>query len=283
MKFIFCILFESICLAGFAQKARSVLINLGVRPVEINTAQDLMERGIRAEAIYHYKNKKNKDSTLVVVNFFDSLGYCIKKEEFNDNGSQPFRITNYSYTNNVLTNEEINDANSVVSHTIVTFDYDSAGHKIAERHYGNFSLTKITSQLSLLEQFKWQYDSLGRIEKEFSGGISGNVYLYGKYFYVNNRLQEINIFDTTGKWLYAYVYDYNDLENKKAEFTQNKYLKSLDWEKYYNNQNLLIKETYDSNALNEFQYDGNLVTVEKERNNFLEINYFKHYYFLTQW
>jgi len=263
-------------IAGFSQLIIS-RVYYGPHPTELNTAVVLKQNNIKAEAVYLYhKEKNNKDSALVLVNFFDSLGFCIKKEEFKEKESTPYTITTYTYFEGLLMRQEI--VSTTGYNSITTFDYDSAGNKIAQKSYYK------GSKADLITEKKWEYDALGRVIKEYNN-VDNHPFLYSAYYYNdwNNRLKEIKQYDSTGHWLYSYQYEYDYVSNKSSEYSVNKYTKNLEWESDYDNDNFLVKKLNSGNVLYQFKYTNGLLFSEKTRDQNLTTTYFKHYYFLYQW
>src|ERR1700739_4269925 len=127
-------------------------------------------QNIRCDSVYFYKKRKNnKDSTLRMTQYFDSLGNLIERDEYNLKG-EVFRIINYTYWDSMLVKQDIltkglfyiNDSD--ISKKVKTYDHDSLGNIVEEKEYF-FS----GDPLKLFSTTIWdrEYDSLGNLTKEF--------------------------------------------------------------------------------------------------------------------
>jgi hypothetical protein len=264
----------------------TLILFTDARPEEFDNNNTLIQKnGIVREMIYRYKkSEKNKDSTLVVINYFDSLGNKQEKDEYDETNVQPRQITNYYYVNNLLTKQERQTLGSINNFIVNTYEYDSAGNKIVEK---NYSLNQNKS-FSLQEVRKWEYDKGSRIIKIFDKLYDNEMYLYNTYHYDADRVKEIKTYDLQGKWIYSYLNEYDTFLKKESVYLDNESEKKLEHESFYNSKKQLIRKIYHyvipfarDYFMNTFEYyeDGLVYKQKLQLINGANI-YFKHFYFL---
>ena len=167
MKFSFFLSLMTFCINCYSQKT----VIYSIQPNwNHNIREVIKSQTIKTDSVYFYKKKKNnKDSTLIMIQYFDSLGNLIERDEFSFNG-EAFRITNYTYLDTVLLKEEtisrdmvyINGSN--LSKKMRTYDHDGLGNVISEKEYSYFG-----DSLKSMSVTEWNkdYDSLRHVINEF--------------------------------------------------------------------------------------------------------------------
>jgi hypothetical protein len=197
------------------------------------------------------------------------------------------RITNYFYTNNLLSRKEVQSQDGMKEHTMETYDYDTVGNMIDEKYYSEGA----NKSFSLQNEKKWEYDKNNRIIKVFESPNKGEMYLRKTYHYENNDLKEIKVYNLEGNLFYSYLYEYDVQLQKKSVYVSSGNSKRLENEYFYNNKNQLIQEVNYFKSYNSFldhstrTYElyvtNNLIYKEKFQSNNGANAYFKHYYFTS--
>ena len=268
------ILFSFLCYyKSYSQ--RKVIISNPNPNWDNNTSQIIRQQSVSSDSVYIYtKKKNNNDSSLVLTQYFDSLGNLVERDEYNSNGVI-LKVINYRYSDTVLIQQEQISRNLIVinnsnlSKEIKTYDYDNIGHMIAEKEYlymnDSFKspITTITTR---------EYDSVGLLIKDFVTLPLGEAHLRHTYIYSNGILKEIKIYDTDGKYAYSYNYEYNPETKVKSIYLSN-YEKKLENESFFDNQKRLIKEViyYNGNAY----LDHSTQTYSYTEDGLLESQYYQ--------
>lgn len=261
----------------------TITVFTDARPEEFDDNTLIQQNGIGKEMIYRYKkSEKNKDSALVVIIYFDSIGNKLERDVYSANNDQPREIINYYYINDLLARKEQQTLGSINSLNVNTYDYDSAGNKIVEK---NYSLNPDKS-FSLQEVRKLEYDKSNQLIKIFDKLYDNEMYLYNSYHYYPDRVKEIKTYDQEGRWIYSYLYEYDIFLKKEAVYLNNETGKNLESESFYNSQERLIREIYHPRSpfgrnhfRNVFEYYENGLVYKQSLQLFDGTNiYFKHYY-----
>lgn len=244
MKFGFLISSIFLCITCYSQK--TVIYN--IQPSwGHNILKVIKSQNIKSDSTYFYKKKNNnKDSVLIMTQYFDSLGNLIERNEFGFNG-EVFRITDYTYIDTMLVKEEriskemfyINGSN--LSKKIKTYDRDYFGNVITEKEY-SFSGDSLKSMS--LTQWSREYDSLGHLTKEFVTLPRAKTYLYHTYNYTNGNLTEIKTYNINQDWMYSYLYEYDILANTKTVYLYNN-KNTLSHEFFYDETKLITEKDYE--------------------------------------
>ncbi len=191
MKFSFLFISMIFCLTCHSQKT----VVYSIQPNwNYNNPEIIKSQNFKSDSVYFYKRRKNnKDSTLIMTQYYDSLGNLIERDEYNFNG-EVFRITNYTYIDTVLLKEEtiskdmfyINGSN--LSKKIRTYDHDSSGNIITEKEYSFFGDSLKSTSVTIWNR---DYDTLGYLIREFVTLPKAKTYLYHTYFYTIGNLSEM--------------------------------------------------------------------------------------------
>ncbi len=282
MKFSIVLILMIFCINCYSQKTvYSIQPNWNHNILEVIKSQN-----IKSDSVYFYKEKtNNKDSTLIITQYFDSLGNLIERNEFNLN-KEAFRITDYTYMDTVLLKKETMSKDmfyingSDISKKITTYEYDSLGYAIAEKEYSFFG-----NPLKLISTTKWDrdYDSLGHLIKEFITLPKSKTYLSHSYIYTNGRLTEMKTYDINQTWMYSNLYQYDEIANTKSVYLFNN-VKRLSHEFIYDGKRILMEKDYDlGNYLDHttqfyFYKPNGLLESQTFEDPLGNHYYFKHYY-----
>jgi hypothetical protein len=268
--------------ASSAQK-RAIAVYNDPRPTFFNADSVIKKNGYTMERIFRYKKQeKNKDSTLVCSRYFDSLGACIKQEDFGDENIYPRSITSYTYLQGLLIRMDIYSGAQYFDHELTTYDYDSIGNCINESTYFH-DITDTARKLSLSSQKQYIYDDKNRVIKEFSKNGVADLYLHYTYDYNTFGIDVKRAYDINGKWMYSYKYYYEPGVQK--EFLENT-KEVLQSEHYFNGNRQIIKIAYYMPVQYVYDYNwsscnyaNNLITLEITESKDGAKTYFKHYYY----
>jgi hypothetical protein len=242
-----------------------------------------------SDSIYYYEKAKNShDSALVTILYFNGQGNLAEQDEFNMVTHTVVKIVNYTYTDTLLTKQEIIEKSLVVvndneglQREVRTFDHDSAGNITTEKHYvyfGNIASPSVTA-------LSREYDAQGHLTKEYVTMPGKPPYLYRTCDYINSALSEEKIYDMQQRWMYSYIYEYDERTKTKSVYLLNQD-KNLRSEYVYGGRQELIKEKSYSNrnlywdhSTQEFNYEANGLLVSQ---GYHAANgdsfYFKHFY-----
>ncbi len=292
MKFILLFSFSLVCFCtAFSQIKQFVSIDPNW---DINKASLIRETGVRIDSVFLYpKKERSHDSTLMLVDFFDTTGNIVEKDEYAFNRSGLWRLTTYSYSNGLLLNKQvhakpnfiINDK-SYGTKDIYTYDYDSAGNNITEKLY---SYTGAALDHYSLTIWNREYDSAGHLIKEYETLSGQEPYLHCTYNYNNGSLSETSYYDKDKNLMYAYLHRYDTELNVASISLTNRYnSNSLQSELFYDDKKRLIQEKHYSyvhlyldHTTQNYFYDANGL-IQKQSFQDLSGNnyYYKHFYFL---
>ena len=253
-----------------------------------NAAAIIKSQFVETDSAYYYKKRRNnKDSNLVMTQYFDTLGNVVERDEFNLKG-EVFKITNYTFKNGILAQKETMSSemivlnHGVVLKTITDYEYDNSGNVITENE-SSFS----TDSLKLLSTtiLNREYDNDGQVIKEFITLPGAKTFLHHTFNYVNGGLSEMKTYDINHKLLFSYVYEYDAVEKVKSVYLYNG-VKSLKHEYFYDNQNLTVREKdYEQprSSLDHFTQDYNyqsngLLDSQSLEDVRAENYYYKHFY-----
>jgi hypothetical protein len=237
--------------------------------------------------VYYFKKKKhNKDSTLIMTEYFDSLGNLIERNEFGLDG-EVFRITDYTYVDTVLTKEEemsktmFYSNGNILSKKIRTYDHKSSGDTITEKEYSFFG-----DSLKFRSVTEWErvYDSLGHVIKEFVTLPKVKTYLYHSYNYSNGTLVEMKTYDINQSWMYSYLYEDDPFAHIKTVYLYNNE-KTRSHEFFYNDTKLVKEKDYEQghgvvdHITQTYVYNAHgLITSQTLKDLKGDTYYYKHFY-----
>lgn len=241
MKFIILFIAGTLSINCYAQKT----IVYSIQPNwNNNILKVIKSQGIKSDSVYFYKKKRNnKDSTLIMTQYFDSFGNLSERKEFSFNG-EIFRITKYEYIDTLLLMEEIVSESmlyvngSNLSKKVRTYDRDSFGNITTEKEY-SFSGDSLKS-MSITE-WNRDYDSLGHLTNEYIKLPKAERYLYHSYSYSNGNLVEMKTFNFNKNWMYSYLYVCDSKANTKSVYLDNTE-RILSHEFFYNSEAKLVME-----------------------------------------
>jgi hypothetical protein len=274
----------SFCITCYSQKT----VFYSVEPAwNHNSAESIRSQNLKTDSVYFYKKRKNnKDSSLVMTQYFDSLGNLIERNQFNPNG-EVFRITDYTYTDTVLLKEEsmskdmfyINGSN--LSKKIRTYDRDALGNVITEKEYSFFGDSLKSESVT---EWNRVYDSVGNLSEEFVTLPPANRYLYHTYSYINSKLAEAKTYNINQSWMYSYLYEYDQVANATRVYLFNTE-KTLSHEFFYNEKKLVMEKDYEQghglldHITQIYVYNRNGILESQTFQNLSGQNfYYKHFY-----
>lgn len=252
-----------------------------------NSSEIIKAQNIKSDSVYSYEKKNYRDSILIMIQYFDSLGNLIEWDEYNNVG-KIFKVTNYTYIDTMLLKQEsvgisrfsINGSN--LTKIVKTFDHDDSGNVILEKEY-SFSGDSLKFQSVTIEMK--EYDSLGHLIREFETLPKKTPYLHHTYHYTNGILNEVKTYDFNHNWMYSYNYEYDDNAGTKSVYLVNGE-KTLTHEYFYNDQKKLIKETdygqgdgYVDHSTQKYFYKSNGLVEDQVFEDIAGKNhYYKHIY-----
>ena len=234
---IFFLLFNSLTLLSQIRQIGNINFDW-----DVNTNDILKKCAPKKELIYYYRKKNNnKDSILIMSQYFDTSGRIIERDEFDLKDKQVWRISNFTYTNDLLSKKEVvykyfmGSPHERVKKDIIYYEYDMAGNCITDstetyRGDGKMGQTSVV---------KKEYDSLKNLVRQLES-FNYQFFTHYAYSYGNGRLYEVKAFDYTGKWLYSYDHQYNSDYTAKSIFLVNPDSKRLSEEFIYDSKERMI-------------------------------------------
>jgi hypothetical protein len=268
---------------------------------DINSSKDLKQQSITKEDIYLYsKKEKNHDSTLIMTQYFDSLGNIVETDEFNKKTKEVGKITNMDYLDGLIIKKQATFrsppiiTNNSLEKEIETYDYDSAGNIISVKSYIYYD--DILSGFVTIH--KKEYDSAGRLSRALEQVIkdkdSFNIYqdsfyVYQTYLYdYRDRLTEIRNFDQKGNFNYSHLHKYDSATNMKSVYLSDAHSSdNLLGEFFFDTQKRIIEEKhyeeydndYSDQNTQSYSYNLNGLVESQSFEDFFGKKYFyKHYY-----
>ena len=212
-----------------------------------NTRGFLLAQHVRTDSVYFYSRKENNhDSSLAVVENFDSLGNLTRREEFGLNGEVQ-GVSDYIYADTTLLQQAtvsksifyINGSN--LTRLVKTYDQNDSGYIIAERDFSYFG-----DSLKLKSVTEWNrtYDAAGKLAEEYIKLPGSQQFLHHTYTYSSGRLAEIKTYDIDKSWSFSYLYDYDETGNLEDVFLVNK-SKTLIHKFFYEEGRLVRENVYE--------------------------------------
>jgi len=287
--FIFCLNLISVgpCLSQTRMKQFvSVVPNWN-----INNPVIIKKQAVSKDSVFLYtKRKNNHDSTLVMTEYFDSSGNTLERDEYGFDKTGVWRITNYNYEGDLLVKKEVMSKtiysvnNLNLRKSMNTFEYDSKGNIITESEYSYFGDSLENFSVTIRNK---EYDTTGRLTKEFLTLPKKEPFLNHIYFYNTNFLSEVKNYDYKQEWLYSYIHEYDKEFKIESIYLSNiSPNKKLESEFFYDDNKRLIQEKdytigrnnlYHSTQTYLYNADGLLKYQsfqDVKDNNY----YFKHFY-----
>lgn len=249
--------------------------------------QTIKSQNIKADKVYLFRTRKGKDSALVAIQFFDSLGHLVERDNYDLKG-EVIKITNYIYVDSVLMRQESISKNnytvqgSNLSKEVKTYDYDTLGNVIAEKDYSfsgeSFKNVSVTT-------WNREYDSARHLIKEYYTPPKGTSFLYHIYFYSGEMLKEVQSNDYNEHWIYSDQYELNKESNVKSVYLQNT-SRTLREELFYDNRNNLVTDKiygiipiYSDHITRTYTYNAaNLVERQSDQDMRGENYFYRHVY-----
>jgi hypothetical protein len=182
--------------------------------------------GAKDSVFVFYKKNYRKDSILFMVQEFDSLGNITDREERSFKTGEIFRITNFTYQDNLLfKKEEITKRISGTSDSlrpkknITTYEYDSAGNLSTQKLYEDFN---DSTGAAIITEFQKEYDNQNRILTESERLQNGELFVHLKYLYNDDgKIREVKAFNQKREWQYSFLHEYEKGENAENVFIIN--------------------------------------------------------------
>lgn len=174
---------------------------------------------VHQDSVYYFKSKENgRDSALIMVQYFDSIGNLTERDEYNVKAKGELaRVTRLSYLDEELIQKEITTQtvdllsnNTHYQKELHLYEYDSAGNNVAEKLYEYFGDSLKKYKITVFDNL---YDSSGRIIKSYQKTGSSGRLLQRTYKYNNGVLDEVNHYDSNVEVMYTLVYRVDTKKN----------------------------------------------------------------------
>lgn len=285
-----------VSLYGFSQinpSTHTVTVYFSIKPTWIdNSKQTIMENDIFSDSVYYYSRAKhNKDSTLIMTQYFDSLGNLLERDEFNRTNGQVIKITNNKYIDTFLVEGETeeltpytfstNSGSYSSSKIDINYEYNKNGKVVTrkENSYFEDSLKHADPIIYTLE-----YNDIGFLSKEFVALHHIAPYLHCTYHYTDNDLTEVKAYDYKGNYMYSYIYEYDKDLRIKTSYLQNAN-KTIQSQIYFDAKGRIIEvkkygkrvKSDHSNEIFNFDQSG-LLTTQSFRDIADQDYFYKHHY-----
>jgi hypothetical protein len=251
MKFTTILAAMFFCLKGYSQNS----YQYAAQTWNYSLSKIIKAENIKRDSVFVYgKRKNNKDSMLIMTDFFDTSGYLVEKDQYSPT-KELERIINYTYSDSVLLQQEtINRSvfrnGSNFSKKIRDYYYDSIGNNIIVEENSYIGDSLKNGSVSI---FKREYDSMRNLINEFRTLPQGQV-LYHSWVYSNGKLREFKTYNQNQTLINWYLNEYDDKQNRKTVYDMNKG-KTLTQEYFYDNYNRVIMEKdYESPQINKHDY-----------------------------
>jgi hypothetical protein len=245
-------------------------------------------KSVSTDSVFMYRSKKkNKDSTLVMVQFFDTLGNLLKRDQYSLHGEFSMREI-FTYEDKLLMRkDEVKGSSSTKQ--VTTYQYDSAGHVVRENFYNNYKDDLQNEKTTIYNKI---YDEFGHVAREFVTYPNQPMYLLREYLYnVQNQLTEIKSFNYNGEVSFSYLHEYDMEERTESVFRQfglneKEIQNDFAYDKQYRlimSKNYTQGQRYLKHSTQTFVYSSNnlvdsQIYQDTERNNY----YYKHFYTYTR-
>ena len=229
------LLLLSFCLLFFVYAFSQVLnttFGFISNPKEIIKANKVIR-----EEVYSYSLNNNgvKDSTLINIYYYDTLGDLIEEKLVKiknyDEG-----ITKYqnSYNSFGKLQRQIVDMQSLQMVDIYEFEYDSIGNEVIKYDYN-----KDTTRLTIEQKI---YNKKNQVIQLQTKKNNNAFYISRRYYYnATNDLSKVDALDTKGEVIYSYIYEYDKTLNIKTVYFENGDGRKKNGEYFYNNDDQCIK------------------------------------------
>ena len=282
MRIAILIFFVFIFHNSFAQQS-TILMGEPMNKIDYSTL--IQKNKFVKEMIYvSRKGHRNDDSALFIVTYFGSKGEILEKDEFGINSLSPRRITNYEYSNNLLSRTESTEG--YADSTITDYEYDSLGNKVNSKTYSYYQVGT-ADNFSFLEE-KYEYDLNNRVSKLYAKSDTTDFMLLNTYDYEGKYLKEVKSYDVMENWKGSDLYEYDTLLQKERIYSLFGSDKKIQQEFSFNENKQLTEfiffrySSYDGRhkSHENFEYyDNGLTYKETVMPENGEVVYYKHYYF----
>jgi hypothetical protein len=253
---------------------------------------------VHQDSVYYFKSKENgQDSALIMIQYFDSAGNLIERDEFNvKEKGELVLVTRLSYIDDELIKKEvtaktINLVNKTIQYqkNLHLYEYDSAGNNTSEKLYEYFGNSLDKYQITVFDNL---YDSANHIIESYHKDGNSDRFLQRTYKYDNGRLDEINQLEPNHEVKLVNLYRYDIKKNIERIYQTDISPDNLVLEFYFDDKKRIIREREYSEELTTIGlFHGNAVTqsyfygaddlIEKQTVKF-EVDgknyYYKHYY-----
>jgi hypothetical protein len=228
LLFSFVLLFFS---DTFSQSG-NITFGFSLNPKEIIKANKFIK-----EEVYSYNFNKSgvKDSSLTNTYYYDALGDLIE-DKLAKIKNYDESITKYenSYNSSGKLRRQIVDKQSLKIVTIYEYDYDSLGNEVNKYDYN-----KDTTRLTIEQKIYNEKNQVVQLQTKIN---NNDFYISRKYYYNdNNELSKVDAFDNKGELIYAYIYEYDNTQNKKTVYLENGDGRKKTGEYFYNNDKQCVK------------------------------------------
>ena len=213
-----------------------------------NNSDIIRSHNILKEEIYQYSFHKDKikDSSLVKINYYDTLGNQITVIQ--DPNLLPIiihklpegSVTTYSYQYDKKGKliKQVSENPFLFGQINIEYEYDSAGN-IAFVFYYNKDTTTLKTERRI-------YNSKQQVEDVYTKIGNSEFYNSAQYFYEETgKLISESIFDSKGKILFSHYYQDGEDPGKKMIYVEMNNNRRLQKVIFYDNHKRRIKETTD--------------------------------------
>jgi hypothetical protein len=250
--------------------------------------QTIKTNYVKTDQVYYYKNRKNKDSTLIATQYFDSSGNLIERDVYNLKG-EVVKISNFIYVDTFLMREETGFESAITVNgsnawkEVKTYDYDSLGNVISQKEYSNYGLA---SNSYSVRKWSREYDSRGHLIREYYTPPEGKSFLYHIYGYAGDVLSEIKSYDYQQHWIYSNLFEFDKNRNVRTVYLYNT-SKKISEELFYDPHNNLVMEKgyegipniYTDHITRTYSYNSDgLLEKQTDQDIRGQIYYYKHFY-----
>jgi hypothetical protein len=252
--------------------------------------EDIRKNGVKQDSVFYFNSKENnRDSALIMIQYFDSLGNFSERDEYSvKNKGEIVRVTRQTYMDDELFQSEILTKKiGLINHIVHyekelhTYEFDSAGNNIVEKLYEFFGDSLNKYRLFVTENL---YDSASHIVKSFAKAGGSDRYLHKVYKYNSGILDEVKAYDSNREEIYTNVYRTDDKRKISRIYLTDVSPDNLQLEYLYDDKNRVKQEKWYNDGVNKvtqtYLYDPKdlieMQTVKSENDG--AKYYYKHYY-----
>jgi len=221
MKRIPLLIFSSgICYSCFSQLSvtgKTTITTLNPTWLQVKPS-GIKKNGVHQDSVYYFKSQeKGRDSALIMIQYFDSVGNLTERDEFNVKAKgEIVRVNRLSYLEDELLQKEVSAKtidlfkSTRYQKELYLYEYDSAGNNITEKLYEYFGDSLNKYKITVFENL---YDSAAHIVKSYRKSGSSDRFLQRTYTYKNGILDEINNYDSNYEVVFTNVYRLDTKKN----------------------------------------------------------------------